>query len=130
MSSSAQLNILLAEDEEIIAMAYQEGFGYLGHRVVVACDGEEAIAALKKEVPDILLLDIIMPNMNGFEVLKAIRKEPRLKDLPVIMLTNLSQSSDEAEARELGATDYLIKSNISLGQLMDRIETVLAAKKA
>ena len=121
MNKSKPIKIVLAEDEEIIAMAYKEGLGYVGYDIFIARDGLEALEAVKNEKPDILLLDIIMPNMNGYEVLKAIRKDPKLDKLPIIVLTNLSQSSDEAEARNLGATDYLIKSNVSLKELIVHI---------
>jgi CheY-like chemotaxis protein len=123
--SKQTTKIVLAEDEEIISMAYQHGLTYLGYEVVVAQDGLEAIDALNKQLPDILLLDIIMPNMNGFEVLQAVRNNPAYKKLPIIMLTNLSQPSDEEQARELGANDYMIKSNITLTQLVERIESIL-----
>jgi CheY-like chemotaxis protein len=125
MSKPVATKIVLAEDEEIISMAYQQGLTFLGYEVVIAQDGLDAIEALKQQIPDILLLDIIMPNMNGFEVLEAVRKNPDYKELPIIMLTNLSQSSDELQARELGANDYMIKSNITLKQLVERIESIL-----
>jgi CheY-like chemotaxis protein len=125
MDKPQPTKILLAEDEEIISMAYQHGLTYLGYEVVVAQDGLEAIQALQKQIPDILLLDIIMPNMNGIEVLQAVRTDPAYKKLPIIMLTNLSQPSDEEQARELGASDYMIKSNITLTQLVERIESIL-----
>lgn len=128
MSNKPLAKIVLAEDEEIISMAYKHGLTYLGYEVVVATDGLEAIAAVEAEQPDILLLDIIMPNMNGIEALKKIRSTPAFAELPIIMLTNLSQPSDEAAARELGATDYLIKSDITLEQLTERINAVLAAR--
>lgn len=123
--SNKKIKIVLAEDEEIISMAYQQGLGFLGYDVVVAQDGKEAVAAVTAEKPDILLLDIIMPTMNGFETLETIRGNSVYKDMPIIMLTNLSQPSDEVKARDLGATDYLIKSDITLRQLDERIHEVL-----
>src|SRR5579872_1941561 len=107
MSEDKRKHILLAEDEEIIAIAYKEALGHIGYRVEVARDGIEALAAIKKQVPDLVLLDIIMPNMNGFETLKAIRANPKLKKLPVMVVSNLSQPADEEKARALGANDYL-----------------------
>jgi CheY-like chemotaxis protein len=118
--------IVLAEDEHLIAMAYQEGLGYAGYDVVVASDGIEALTAIKQEQPDLVLLDLIMPKMNGFETLKAIRKDPQLKKLPVVVISNLSQATDEAKARKLGATDFLVKSDYSLTELVAHIEKVLA----
>jgi CheY-like chemotaxis protein len=129
MSKSKQrpIKIVLAEDEYFIAMAYEEGLSYAGYQVVLANDGEEALAALKQDLPDLVLLDIIMPNMNGFEALTIIRADPKLKHLPVVVLSNLSQAADEAEARRLGATDFLIKSDYSLKELVAFIEDVLAS---
>lgn len=129
MGSKKPVKLVLAEDEEIIAMAYQEGLGYNGYTVIVAPDGVKALVAIKKEQPDLVLLDIIMPNMNGFEVLKVLRSDPKFRQLPVIVVSNLSQPTDEAKARELGADDYLIKADHSLDELMARIEKVLAAAK-
>jgi CheY-like chemotaxis protein len=128
MSNKSIAKIVLAEDEEIISMAYQHGLTYLGFEVVLAKDGLEAIAAVEAEKPDVLLLDIIMPNLNGIEALKKIRGNPTFASLPIIMLTNLSQPSDEAMARELGATDYLIKSDITLDQLTEHINQALEAR--
>jgi DNA-binding response OmpR family regulator len=81
-------------------------------------------------MPDILLLDVIMPTMNGFEALEVIRANSKLKTLPIVMLTNLSQPSDRQRALELGATDYLIKSDITLKELVVRILEVLAKANA
>lgn len=111
-------------------MAYKEGFSYLGYDIVVAWNGAEAVAAITNNPPDILLLDIIMPTMNGFETLEIIRSKPEFKQLPIIMLTNLSQPSDRERAFELGATDYLIKSDITLKELVARIEELVTASKA
>jgi DNA-binding response OmpR family regulator len=130
MSDPRSIKILLAEDEEMISTAYKEGFSYLGYDIVVACDGAEAIEAIKASMPDILLLDVIMPTMNGFEALEVIRANSKLKTLPIVMLTNLSQPSDRQRALELGATDYLIKSDITLKELVVRILEVLAKANA
>lgn len=118
--------IVLAEDEEMISSAYKLGLTHLGYEVVVASDGVEALAALRSDLPDVLLLDIIMPNMNGFEALEAIRKDPMMDGLRVIVVSNLSQPADEAKALSLGAQDYLIKADHTLAQLVERIERVLA----
>jgi len=121
----AKTKILLAEDEEMISMAFHYGLTYLGYDVTVAVDGLETLAKLDEITPDILLLDMIMPNMNGLETLEALRQKPAYKQLPVIMLTNLSQPSDMTTAYELGATDYLIKSDITLDELVKRVEEIL-----
>lgn len=114
--------ILLADDDQFIAVVYKDGLEQAGYSVVVAHDGEEALAQIRAIKPDLVLLDIIMPKQNGFEVLQALQADPTVSTIPVIVLTNLSQESDELEARKFGATDFLVKSNISLNDLLARID--------
>jgi two-component system, OmpR family, alkaline phosphatase synthesis response regulator PhoP len=127
---SGKIKIVLAEDEEMISMAYEVGLSHHGYEIIVARDGEQALRAVRHERPSLLLLDVIMPRKNGFEVLKEIKEDSELKDLDVIMLTNLSQSNDAEKALTLGAEDYLIKSDLSMQQLIKHIEKALAKNKA
>ena len=92
------IKIVLAEDEPTIAMAYKLGLSYHGFDVIVAGDGQEALEVLERESPDIILLDVIMPIKNGFEVLETIRTKPNLIKLPVLVLTNLGQPTDADRA--------------------------------
>lgn len=117
--------IVLAEDEPMISLAYQKGLGYHGYEVIVASDGEQALAAVQEHQPDILLLDIIMPHLNGIEVLEKLRKDSKYNNLPVIVLTNLGQPADAKRVDELGAMAYLIKANLSLKDLVQHIEDAL-----
>lgn len=112
--------IVLADDEKFIAIAYKDGLTRAGYTVVVAQDGEEALAKIKAEMPDLVLLDLIMPKMTGFEVLKAVKEDPALKNIPVMILSNLSQTTDAAEAKQLGADEFLVKSNHSLKELIEQ----------
>ncbi len=118
--------ILLADDEQFIVIAYKDGLERAGYSVVVAHDGQEAFDQAQATHPDLILLDLIMPKMNGFEVLKALKLEPSLAAVPVMVLTNLSQSNDEEEARNSGAADFVIKADISMKDLLVRIEGVFA----
>lgn len=120
--------IVLADDEKFIAIAYNDGLTRAGYTVAVAHDGEEALAKIKEVKPDLILLDLIMPKMTGFEVLKAVKADPSLKDIPVLILSNLSQATDEAEARSLGATDFMVKANLSMQELIDHIKPILETK--
>ena len=120
--------IVLADDEKFIAIAYNDGLTRAGYNVSVAHDGEEALAKIKELKPDLVLLDLIMPKMTGFEVLKAIKADAALKGIPIVILSNLSQATDESEARTLGATDFLVKSNISMQELIDHIKPILEKK--
>lgn len=119
--------ILLADDEQFIAVAYKNGLEQAGYLVEVAADGEAALQALRAAPPDLLLLDIIMPKTNGFEVLQAMQLDPALQAIPTIVLTNLTQDSDEQEARRLGAKDFLRKADISLSELLVRIDRLFAS---
>ena len=118
--------IVLADDESYIAIAYRDGLERAGFTVTVADNGQDALGAITLIKPYIVLLDLIMPKMNGFEVLKAIKADPALVNIPIIVLSNLSQVTDEAEVRRLGANDFLIKSDYSLKQIIEKVESVLA----
>jgi DNA-binding response OmpR family regulator len=113
--------IVLADDEQYIAIAYNDGLTREGYEVTVAHNGEDALAAIQRVKPDIILLDLIMPKMNGFEVLKAVKEDRDLKDIPVMVLSNLSQATDEKEVLSLGAVDFMVKADYSLAQVIERV---------
>jgi DNA-binding response OmpR family regulator len=119
---SDKKKILLAEDDKFISLAYRDGFKKAGFEVLYASDGQEAINLAQNSQPDIILLDIIMPVKNGFEALEEIRKISSLKDVPILVLSNLGQETDIQKAKSLGADDYLIKSNYSLAEVVKFIE--------
>jgi PleD family two-component response regulator len=118
--------LLVADDEQFISTAYGDGLGRAGFTVVVAHDGEEALDKITAEMPDLVLLDLIMPKLNGFEVLKKVKADDSLKSIPVVILSNLSQDTDEAEVKKLGAADFIVKSNISLQDLIAKVNQLLA----
>jgi DNA-binding response OmpR family regulator len=91
-------------------------------------NGEEALTLLTKELPDIILLDILLPGMNGFELLEKIKANPKTKDIPVVMLSNLSQQSDIDKSKKLGAVKFLVKASMKLDEIIAEIESVLARK--
>jgi len=95
--------------------------------VFTAVDGEEALNLARKEIPDLILLDLIMPKVQGFEVLRELKASPLTAGIPVIVLSNLGQEKDSQSARELGALDYWVKANVGLEELAKRVEAVLAA---
>ena len=117
--------VLVAEDDEITSRAYQEGLEGAGYEVILAVNGEEAVRRAKEHKPDIILLDLIMPETSGFEALEAIKEDESLKLIPVIILTNLGQDSDVAKGRELGAVDYLIKTNTSMKDVIEKVNGYL-----
>jgi len=117
--------IVLADDDKFIRVAYKDGLTRAGHIIDVAEDGEEAIEVVKKVKPDLVLLDLIMPKLNGFEVLEKLKSDPEVKDIPVVILTNLSKDTDENDAKSKGAVTVLVKSDISLSDLVDYIQQLL-----
>jgi DNA-binding response OmpR family regulator len=117
-----QYKILLAEDDKFIARAYKDGLEQAGFMVTAVADGEEAMKSVAKEIPDIILLDLIMPIKNGFEVLADLKLDPKLKKVPVLVLSNLGQDSDFLKAKQLGAVDYMVKSNFSMKEVIAKVK--------
>jgi DNA-binding response OmpR family regulator len=117
--------VLLAEDDKFLTQAYSHGLGRAGFAITHAPDGEIALEKIRADRPDIILLDLIMPVKNGFEVLEELQKDERLKTIPVIILSNLGQETDIQKGRELGARDYLIKSNSSMNTVIGKIKEIL-----
>lgn len=121
--------IMLAEDDQMLVEMYEAKFDMEGHEVVVATNGEECLNLLDGYTPDIILLDILMPKMNGFHVLKEIKKKPALRTVPVILLTNLGEAQvdmNQELARALGVTDYLIKSHHTPDEVVDKVMVALS----
>lgn len=121
--------ILLVEDDQFLAEIYAKKLGDEGFQVVAAGDGEEGLKAMKRKKPALVLLDILLPKKDGFAVLAEMKKDPELKGIPVIMLTNLGQRDDVEKGLELGASDYLIKAHFSPQETVERIRKVLAEGK-
>lgn len=118
--------ILIAEDDAFIRDIYEMKFSQEGFEVVVAEDGVDAMEKLKKEIPDIILLDIIMPNMDGTQVFKKIKSIDVLKNIPIIMLTNISKDKEDAvNDVENGADGYLIKSHFTPSEVVLKVKTLL-----
>ncbi|HLC99796.1 MAG TPA: response regulator [Patescibacteria group bacterium] len=127
--SAKKPTILLVEDDRLISRAYEIGMKHEGFDMLVAYDGSEAMAILKEKQPDVILLDLIMPNKNGFDVLTELKADERLKAIPVIVLSNLGQDADIVRGKELGAVDYLIKSDLSISDVVLKVHTYLDRKK-
>lgn len=118
--------VLLVEDDVFVSDVYQTKLGQEYFEVISAQNGLEAIDKLNKRRPDIILLDIMMPYMDGREVLKKLKENDKWKDIPVIILTNLSQREDVETALEKGANDYLIKSHFTPSEVVGKIKEVLS----
>jgi DNA-binding response OmpR family regulator len=117
--------ILVAEDDKFYSNIYKTKLTKEGFEVVVAANGEEALHHLRERKPDILILDLIMPIKDGFEVLHEIRTDSKLKDLKVIALSNLGQEEDKKRVNELGVLEYLVKTNLSIQEVTAKIKNYL-----
>ena len=114
--------IMVVEDDSFVMDIYCTKLNQEGYEVLMAENGAEAIKKLEKEVPDLVLLDIIMPYVDGLQVLRKIKADEKLKNIPVILLTNLSQKEDINEGLGLGADDYLIKSHFTPSEVLEKIK--------
>lgn len=121
--------ILLVEDDNNLREIYGARLIAEGHQIVSAKDGEEALAISVKEKPDLVIADIMMPKISGFDMLDILRNAPETKNAKVIMLTALSQPEDEARANKLGADRYLVKSQVTLEDVVKVVRDVLAGTK-
>ena len=127
MENNTSKVIVIADNEQFIVHAYKAGLEEAGYTVAVAEDGETAVQQIQALHPDVVLLELILPKQDGFSVLKAVKADPATADVPVIVLTNLSQSSDADEARKNGAADVMLKTEVSLNDVLLRIERLLSA---
>lgn len=117
--------ILLVDDDLTLREMYGERLKTEGFEIVQATNGAEAIQKAKEIKPAIVLLDIMMPKVNGFDVLKMMRADPDLKNVPVIVLTALIQDVDRIQGKKLGATDYIVKSETMPGEVIAKIHGAL-----
>jgi two-component system alkaline phosphatase synthesis response regulator PhoP len=117
--------IVIIEDDAILLRALRFDLESVGYQVFSVSDGLSGINLVTKELPDLILLDLILPIMHGFEVLDRFKKNKKTKDIPVIILTNLGQDSDREKGLKLGAVDYFVKSTIGLGSLTSKINKLL-----
>lgn len=113
--------VLVVDDEEYIQHILNFSFGAEGYEVITAADGEEAVSIARSEKPDIIVLDIMMPKMDGYEACKQIKADPQTQDIPVILLTAKGREVDRKLGAEAGADDYVVKP-FSPGRLIERVE--------
>lgn len=117
--------ILIVEDDGILQKALQEYLLAEGFETLSALNGEEGVNIAKEKKPDLILLDIILPKMDGYEVLKTVKLDDVTKNIPIIILTNLGSLNDVEKALELGATTYLIKADYKLEEVANKIKEIL-----
>jgi len=122
------MKVLIAEDEGALAEVVKEEFKMAGYEVKVAENGEEAMEMLKKMHPDVLLLDLIMPKKDGMSVLSELKEDPELKDIPVIVLSNLAEDENIKKALSMGAADYFVKAQHSVYEVIEKVQKYLKNK--
>lgn len=124
-ASSGAKKVLLVEDDEGLAQVYIARLEAEGFEVRRVPNGEDALAAATEFRPDVILLDIMMPKVSGFDVLDIIRNTPELVNSKIVMLTALSQESDRKKAEEMGADDFLVKSQVVIADVVERVKMQL-----
>ncbi|PSO45746.1 MAG: response regulator, partial [Parcubacteria group bacterium SW_6_46_9] len=117
--------ILLVEDDTFLIDILVQKFQSDGYEVIHAGDGEAALEKAHENSPDLIFLDIILPGMNGFEVLKQLKEDEKIKDIPVAFLSNLGQKEDIEKGKRLGAVDFIVKANHSLEEIVDKAGDLL-----
>ncbi|MFA6193664.1 MAG: response regulator [Parcubacteria group bacterium] len=116
--------ILIVEDDNFVAEVYLAKLSEMGYETALAQNGEEGLAELKKGKVDLILLDILMPIMNGIEMLEEVKKNEEWKNIPVILLTNIGEKESIQKVREMGVKNYLIKSHFTPAEVIEKIESV------
>lgn len=121
-------HVLIVEDDAFLANIYKTKFDMEGFKVSTSENGEAGLNDIKKKRPDVVLLDILLPKMDGFAMLEKLKADSEVKDIPVILLTNLGQKDDVQKGLEMGAVDYLIKAHFKPSEVVERVRSVLKVK--
>lgn len=124
-TSKNGIKVLIVEDDTFLVNIYETKFTHEGFDVTVALDGESGLKVALKKKPNIILLDILLPKLDGFAVLKKLKENSETKDIPVILLTNLSQKDDVEKGLKEGANDYLIKAHFMPSETVTKVKEVL-----
>jgi DNA-binding response OmpR family regulator len=119
------MKIVVADDDRMFRKAAETTLRRQGYAVTTASDGEEALQLIRAERPDIIVLDLIMPKLQGFDVLQVLKQDSLTAAIPVIVLSSLTQEQDKQEALDLGAVAYFNKATFSLSELVKQVETTL-----
>ena len=122
--------ILIIEDDHFLSSLLKARLEKEGFVVYCSADGEEGLKLVREVSPNLVLMDLILPKMSGFEVLEAISIDPQFNRIPVIVLTNLAQESDVEKTKSLGAVDYFVKVKISIDEIVEKIEDVMTSQSA
>jgi len=121
-------NILVIEDDDFFRELLRKKLSLNDFNVLEAVDGEDGIKAVKEKKPDLVILDLLLPNVDGFEVLSQVKIDSAVASIPIIILSNLGQQEDIERGLKMGAIDYLVKSQFDINQVVDKIKNVLEKK--
>lgn len=119
------LKLLIVEDDPLVTELYNRLFGFYKYEIKTAINGKEGVEHAKSFRPDLILLDIMMPVMDGIEALRLLKQDPTTKEIPVILLTNIDDESAIKEAMELGAADYMVKSDFTPNDIIEQVNRYL-----
>ncbi len=122
------IKILVVEDDKFLRELITQKLSREGYDVREAVDGEDGVKKVKESKPDIILLDLILPGIDGFEVLAKIKEDSELADVPVVILSNLGQRDDVERGLKLGAVDFLIKAHFTPGEIIEKVQKILGEK--
>lgn len=123
------MKVLIVEDEEVLAKVFEEKFKRSNYDIKTAADGESALNLAKSFMPDAIVLDLVLPKKNGFDVLSDLKGSDSLKLIPVVVVSNLGEDRDIKKALALGATDYFVKSQHPINEIVEKIKEVLVKFK-
>jgi CheY-like chemotaxis protein len=126
--TNTEKRILLVEDDRFLRRACEASLRQSGYAVTTAPDGEEGLRLARAELPDLILLDLLMPKLSGVDVLRALRRDPATRDLLVVILSNSSREADVEAVTALGISGYFVKANLSLQELGQRIDRLLGGE--
>lgn len=117
--------VLLVEDDQTLLEMYELKFKEAGFDLILAADGESGLELAKKEMPAVVLLDIMMPKMDGFAVLTQLRQDDATKNIVILMLSNLGQQTDIEKGKQLGAQDYVVKASMTPTQVVEKVKSYI-----
>ncbi len=125
-NDNGKKKVLIVEDDEFLRSLTAKRLEKENYEIITAVDGESALTIAADTKPDMILLDLLLPGLNGFQVLEKIKADDGLKSIPIIVFSNLGQKEDIEKAKNLGANDFLIKANFTLDDVVEKITTYMA----
>ena len=129
LKKTVKQKILIIEDEIVLSDIIKRKFEIKGFTVSIASDGEQGIEKLRREKHDLVLLDLVLPGVDGFSILKSIKEDSKLKKIPVIILSNLGQKDEIQRGLKLGAVEFLVKAHLDPNDIVEKVEKILQQKQ-